>query len=278
MGITADVAVFPCALRYGALFRDFGDESLRRYAGEVERLTGGCGLFGPLRAFVVMDFGACDKGGRVVRDDDVDERLMYYMVCALAPAAPFFEVDVAAVRPMLNIAGEAYRCRSARWRMWSGCMGVSCPWRSAHGGGSRCVEQVAVFGCRAADSVGMTALQRWRRISSTGAIVAACGAEYRKAVRVVGEVLCATDFAVGDGFLQRRIVALLRAGRLSARGPRMSERMRRAIAAAGYRARDGRRSGYLGIAAVQHSGGTVGRRQCKNKRRLFSATPRFASS
>lgn len=232
MGSTADVAVFPCALRYGALFRDFGDESLRRYAGEVERLTGGCGLFGPLRAFVGMDFVASD---RVVvwHGDDVDERLMYYMVCALAPAAPLFEVDVAAVRPMLKHCGRGVSL--------SICSVENVEWLYG--------RIVPVDGLRM--EAAAAAWNRWRcsdaalRIVSDdgiaevaedffdGTVVAACGAEYRKAARVVGEALCATDFAVGDGFLQRRIVALLRAGRLSARAEDVSERMRRAIAAAG---------------------------------------------
>ncbi len=201
MGITADVAVFPCALRYGALFRDFGDESLRRYAGEVERLTGGCGV---VRAVE----GVRRNGLRRLRQrwscgtGMMDERLMYYMVCALAPAAPFFEVDVAAVRPMLKHCGRGvYRCRSARWRMWSGCMGVSCPW--------------TVRAWKAAAA----AWKRWRCSDAALRIVsdddgiaevaedffdrgycAACGAGTAKAVQVVGEVLLLRILLSGTAF------------------------------------------------------------------------------
>ena len=52
-------------------------------------------------------------------------------------------------------------------------------------------------------------------------------------MRVVGEILCATDFAVGDSFLHRRIVALLRENRLSARANAVPQRMRRAIEESG---------------------------------------------
>ena len=81
------VAAFQCGLRYGALFRDFGDAELYRYAAEVERLTGCVEAFEQLRAFVGTDFGRYDKVA-VWHGGNVDETLMYYMVCALAAAAP----------------------------------------------------------------------------------------------------------------------------------------------------------------------------------------------
>lgn len=232
IGCEAEVAAFPCSLRYGALFRDFSDGSLRRYADEIGRLTGCAGTFEPLRDFVGVDFAAYD---RVVvwHGDDVDERLMYYLVCALAPAAPLYEVDVTAVRPLLK--------HSVRGVSLSICSVDNVVWL---------YERIAIVGVEERKEA-VSAWNGWRcsdaalRILSENGIaevtedffddiiVATCGTEYRKTARVIGEVLCATDFAVGDSFLLRRIVTLLREGRLSARAEEVPEKVRRAIAASG---------------------------------------------
>lgn len=226
------VAAFPCGLRYGSLFRDFGEAELRRYAAEVGRLTGCVGAFDPLHAFVGIDFGGYDKVA-VWHGGDVDETIMYYMVCALAADVALYEVRVGDVLPRLKYP--------VRYPSLAVCSADDAAWL--------CGRMTAVSTERRASAAGQWNI--WRhsdaalRIPSEdgiaevaedyfdGEIVAACGTEYRKAARVAGEVLCATDFAVGDGFLHRRIVALLREGRLSARAEEVPERLRRAIMKAG---------------------------------------------
>lgn len=226
------VAAFQCGLRYGALFRDFGDAELRRYAAEVERLTGCVGAFDPLHAFVGIDFGGYDKVV-VWHGGDVDETLMYYMVCALAAAAPLYEVRVEDVllRFKRRVRYPSLALCSVDDAMWlRGRMRVvSAERREA------AVEQWRAW--RQSDAAlripSENGIAEVAEDYFDGEIIAACGTEYRKAVRVVGEVLCTTDFAVGDSFLHRRIVALLRENRLSARANAVPQRMRRAIEESG---------------------------------------------
>lgn len=226
------VAAFPCGLRYGSLFRDFGDAELRRYAAEVGRLTGCVGAFDPLRAFVGIDFGGYDKVV-VWHGGDVDETLMYYMVCALAADVALYEVRVGDVLPRLKypVRYPSLAVCSAEDAGWlRGRMTAVSAERRASAAGQWDIWRHSDAALRIPSEVGIAEVPE---DYFDGNIVAACGAEYRKAARVVGEVLCAADFAVGDGFLHRRIVALLREGRLSARAEEVPERLRCAIMEAG---------------------------------------------
>ncbi len=226
------VAAFPCGLRYGALFRDFGDAELRRYAVEVERLTGYVGAFDPLRAFVGIDFGGYDKVV-VWHGGNVDETLMYYMVCALAADVPLYEVCVGEVLPRLKypVRHPSLAVCSADDAAWlHGRMRAVSAERRASAAGQWNIWRHSDAALRIPSEDGIAEVPE---DYFDGNIVAACSAEYRKAARVVGGVLCTADFAVGDGFLHRRIVALLREGRLSARAEEVPERLRCAIREAG---------------------------------------------
>ncbi len=214
-----DVAYLPVDLAYAPLFRDFSEKSLSQYIERCDNLLNVSAFFpnllDELKAFCRRDFSQYDEVV-VWHGDTVGEQLFFSLVCALVPRQ-LSEVDLRGVY-------------SAGWKAGSVTISACSPdnlkilW-----GNARSLP----------DSEKQQTAERWNRWSQMRAdlrimndvgevvgvdktfydeqIVSACNDDWQPASRIVGEILLAVGFGVGNSFLHRRMVELAREGRILVR-------------------------------------------------------------
>ena len=214
------VAVFPEILQYAPLFSDFSHSAVCEYTkrctvmGVVGDKDSGQ-LANAIVEFLQMDFSAYDE---VVlwQGETAGDRLFGYMVSAyvgrdlsvvdLTPLRDVLPNPHVAALSMAHCSGENLKqlicditplaeskksTNAELWDKWSKSMSDL---RLLSGGGEIVEADRQIF---------------------DGIILSACSSEWQSAARVVAQVLCRVDFAVGDSFLHHRTVELARIGKIS---------------------------------------------------------------
>ena len=222
LGLQDIVVSFPEVLQYAPLFTDFTDSSIRDYAlrcccMQVAKESVAERVAKVISTFVNADFGGYDK---VVLwcGETAGDRLFGYMTCALV-GKDLSVVDLTPLRGVLpnpHVAALSMgHCSVENLKLLLG--GVK---PLAEGEKTANAELWHKWSKSVADL---------RLLSNKGEIVeadrqifddvilSASSGEWQPAARVVGRVLCQTDFAVGDSFLHRRIVELASEGKILVR-------------------------------------------------------------
>lgn len=214
------VAAFPEILQYAPLFSDFSRSKVCEYTERCAKL-GVVGdkdsgqLANAIVEFLQIDFSAYDE---VIlwQGETAGDRLFGYMVSALVGR----DLSVVDLTPLRDVLPNA---RVAALSM-------------AHCSGEN-LKQLLNNIIPIAESKKSTNAEFWykwsksvadlRLLSGSGEIVeadrqifdgiilSACSSEWQPSARVVAQVLCRVDFAVGDSFLHHRTVELARSGKIS---------------------------------------------------------------
>ena len=219
LGLQDIVVSFPEVLQYAPLFTDFTDSSIRDYAlrcccMQVAKESVAERVAKVISTFVNADFGGYDK---VVLwcGETAGDRLFGYMVCALV-GRDLSVVDLAPLRGVLpnpNVAALSMgHCSGENLKQ---LLGNIVP--LAEGEKSANAELWLKWSKSVADlrllSNKDEIIEVDRQIFDD-VILSASSGEWQPAAKVVGQVLCQIDFAVGDSFLHRRIVELASEGKI----------------------------------------------------------------
>ena len=222
LGLQDIVVSFPEVLQYAPLFTDFTDSSIRDYAlrcccMQVAKESVAERVAKVISTFVNADFGGYDK---VVLwcGETAGDRLFGYMTCALV-GRELSVVDLAPLRDVLPnpnvVALSMAHCSVDNLKMLLG--GIKPLAESEKTANAELWHKwsKSVADLRLLSNKGEI-VEADRQIFDD-VILSASSGEWQPAARVVGRVLCQTDFAVGDSLLHRRIVELASEGKILVR-------------------------------------------------------------
>jgi hypothetical protein len=215
LGREDSVVAFPEVLQYAPLFADFEESAIFDYASryadmQVAEKSITEGVARIISSFVATDFSAC-REVILWRGETAGDRLFGYMACALI-GRDLSVVELAPIRGVLPNPGVAAlsmgHCSVENLKqLLGGVVPLSQGEKLANAElwhkWSKSVADLRLL------TEGGEIIEADKQIFDD-VILSACSGEWQSAARVVGKVLCGIDFAVGDGFLHRRIVELAR--------------------------------------------------------------------
>ncbi len=217
------VVEFPSVLQCASLFQDFSTSSIVEYVEQYAQMhvmdsAASRNMYETITYFFKPDFSAYDD---IVLwcGDAAGDRLFYYMCCALIPY-PLHRVDISALRNMLPNP--------------NGCGALSMAVCSADN-----IKSMLDHIYPLTDEDVLLGQNEWLRWSKSQSririlngegemvaveenyfdpfIIANCSDVWQGAARVIATILIEIEFAVGEGFLHRRIIHLAQEGSIKVR-------------------------------------------------------------
>lgn len=217
------VVEFPSVLQCASLFQDFSTSSIVEYVEQYAQMhvmdsAASRNMYETITYFFKTDFSAYDD---IVLwcGDAAGDRLFYYMCCALIPY-PLHRVDISALRNMLPNP--------------NGCGALSMAVCSADN-----IKSMLDHIYPLTDEDVLLGQNEWLRWSKSQSririlngegemvaveenyfdpfIIANCSDVWQGAARVIATILIEIEFAVGEGFLHRRIIHLAQEGSIKVR-------------------------------------------------------------
>lgn len=214
------IALWEAPFTYGPLFRDFSDKELKRRTSFFYNFFGHYeyDLYPAMHNIINRDFGKYQKVV-VWHGDGVDECLLLYMICSLTEGQ-VYEADIT----------ELYE-------LFPHFKSTPFPLALAHCS----VDNIRIMYDKikpVPEEAKARYISEWHKWSKSDAplrlidndntifeagedyfdnlILSVCSTDYTKAARIIGEVLFKSNQLIGDGFLHKRVIWLIRQNKLQA--------------------------------------------------------------